>query len=68
MSLLDAMNTACEDIIADYCRGSQLDVFFSGAWQGKKFRCDVTVMKNFALTNKSNRMSTKNIFFMDVIL
>ncbi len=68
MSLLDAMNAACEDITADHCRGwcgIQGD-FSSGAWQWKT--SNVMLMKIFGLTNKSDRMSTENIFFMDVIL
>ncbi len=70
MSLLDAMNAACDDITADHCRGwcgIQAD-FILGVWQWKT--SDVMFMKIFRLTNKSDRMSTKNIyiFFMDVIL
>ncbi len=63
MSLLDAMNAACEDITADHCRGwcgIQAD-FIPGAWQWKT--SDVMLMKIFGLTNKSDRMSTKYNFF-----
>ncbi len=53
------MNAACEDIIAGDVCGVQGDVF-SGAWQRKT--SDVMMMKIFGLTNKSDRMSTKNTF------
>ncbi len=68
MFLLNAMNAACEDITADHCRGwcgIQGD-FIPGAGQWKT--SDVMFMKIFGLTNKSDRISTKNIFFMDGIL
>ncbi len=63
MSLLDAMNAACEDIKADHCRGwCVIQGYFSpGAWQWKT--SDVILMKIFGLTNKSDRMSAKNNFF-----
>ncbi len=62
MFLLDAMNAACEDITADHCRGwCGIQRFFPGAWQWKT--SDVMLMKVFGLTNKSDRMSTKNHFF-----
>ncbi len=56
MSLLDAMN-------ADHCRGWVRHSwrFFPGPWQWKT--SDVMLMKIFGLTNKSDRMSTKNHFF-----
>ncbi len=62
MSLLDAMNAACEDITADHCRGlvRYSRRFFPSAWQWKT--SDVMLMKIFGLTNKSDRMSTKNNF------
>ncbi len=63
MSLLDAMNGTCEDtqliIAGDGC-GIQGD-FFPGAWQWKT--SDAILMKIFGLTNKSDKISTKNIFF-----
>ncbi len=46
-------------ITGDVC-GIQGD-FFPGAWQRKA--SDVMLMKIFGLTNKSDRMSTKNNFF-----
>ncbi len=52
-------------IIAGDVSGIQGDVF-PGAWQWKT--SDVIMMKIFGLTNKSGRMSTKNNFFIDVIL
>ncbi len=51
-------------IVGNGC-GIQAD-FFPSAWQWKT--SDVMLMKMFGLTNKSDRMSTKNIFFMNVIL
>ncbi len=62
MSLLDAMNAACDDITVDHCRGwcgIQAD-FILDVWQWKT--SDVMLMKIFGLTNKSDRMSTKNIY------
>ncbi len=55
MSLLDALNAACEDITADHCRGwvRHLRRFFPGACQWKT--SDVMLMKIFGLTNKSDR-------------
>ncbi len=61
----DAMNAACEDIIAGDVCGVQGDVF-PGAWQWKT--SDVMMMKIFVLTNKSDRMSTKNTFIHSVFL
>ncbi len=63
MSLLDAMNAACDDITADHCRGwcgIQAD-FFPECMAMET--SDVMLMKIFRLTNKSDRMSTKNIYF-----
>ncbi len=40
--------------------------FFPGEWQWKT--SDVMLMKIFGMSNKSDRMSTKNNFFMEVIL
>ncbi len=66
MSLLNATNAAYEDITDDpYMCGIQRD-FSPGAWQWKT--SDVILMKIFGLTNKSDRMSTKNIFFHGFIL
>ncbi len=65
--IIDYKNAACEDITADHCRGwcgIQGD-FLTGAWQWKT--SDVMLRKIFDLANKSD-MSTKNFFFMDVIL
>ncbi len=59
------MNAACEDIIAGDVCGVQGDVF-SSAWQWKT--SDVMMMKIFGLTNKSDRMSTKNSFIHSVFL
>ncbi len=61
MSLLDAMNAVCEDITADHCRGCVRQILSPGAWQWKT--SDVMLLKIFGLTNKSDRMSTKSIFF-----
>ncbi len=63
MSLLDAMNAACEDITADNSRGWvwHLRIFSPGLWQWKT--SDVMLMKIFGLTNKSDKMSTKNVCF-----
>ncbi len=58
------MNAACEDIIAGDVCGVQ-DVF-PGAWQWKT--SDVMMMKIFVLTNKSDRMSTKNTFIHSVFV
>ncbi len=63
MSLLDPMNAACEDVTADHCRGwvRHSRRFFPGAWQWKT--SDVMLRKIFGLTNKNDRISTKNIFY-----
>ncbi len=53
------MRTSQLIIAGDEC-GIQGD-FFPGAWQWKT--SDVMLMKIFGLTNKSDRMSTKNNFF-----
>ncbi|KAI2647954.1 TM2 domain-containing protein 3 [Labeo rohita] len=68
MSLLDAMNAACEDITADHCRGRvrhSRRFFFPGAWQWKT--SDVTLMKIFGLTNKSDRMASIFLWMLFVI-
>ncbi len=55
------MRTSQLIIAGDGC-GVQGD-FFPRCIAMENIRCDVTVMKIFGLTNKSDRMSTKNIFF-----
>ncbi len=64
MSLLDALNAACEDITADHFRGGGGGgggIFSPGAWQCKT--SDVMLMEIFGLNNKSDRISTKNTVF-----
>ncbi len=63
MFLLYVMNSACEDITADHCSAVRCGIqgdFFPGAWQWKT--SDMMLMEIFGLTNKSDRMSTKNNF------
>ncbi len=43
MSMLDAMNAACEDITADHCRGwvRHSSIFFTRCMAVENIRCDV---------------------------
>ncbi len=61
MSLLGAMNAVCEDITADHCRGWRFPPPPPRCMAMENIRFEL--MKIFGLTNKSDRMSTMNIFF-----
>ncbi len=66
MSLLDAMNAACEDITADHCRGCvrhSRRIFPPTHGNDQLWSSYVMLRKIFGLTNKSDRMSTKNNLF-----
>ena len=57
MSLLDAMNTACEDITGDHCRGWLRHARRFQMWKHQMWRWQ----KISGQTNKSDRMSTKKM-------
>ncbi len=63
MSLLDAMNAACEDITADHCRGQEIFPPVHG--NGKKQWC---WWKSLAWPTRATGCPPKKLFSIDVIL